>query len=1146
MLCSLETQDDLELPMRSNVRLKIIAIVAPIFPILIAFFVLSQSTHQQIETLRDWVDHTVEVTNQISGLLSDMQDAEISQLRFIITNDEPLLETYHSAIKKTELRLTNLFELTSDNPIQQQHLRRLNLLIQEKLVVLQQAIALTRTHHLQAAVDILSQKTGKVLMDDIRHTIVTMTNEEARLLVLRKSEFQKSTAHRYKIEAILIVGFILTCLVTILLLIRSLVAPLHALTKTAAALTRGDYSARVTRVSNDEFGSLAETFNQMAAAMQLRIKEIENKGNRLQAIIETSVEGIITINNHGIVETINSTAVEMFGYQEEEVIGQNIKMLMPEPYHSEHDGYLQNYRETGEKKIIGIGREVSGRRKDGSVFPMELAVSEVVTTDQQIFSGLVRDITERKNFEAALRSSETRYRSVIDAALDGIMTINECGIVASMNPAAERIFGYKKSEVIGCNIKMLMPEPYHSEHDGYLQNYRETGEKKIIGIGREVSGRRKDGSVFPMELAVSEIATDDKPIFMGLVRDITEMKQVEEMQSKFSAIIESSDDAIISKTLDGIITSWNTAAEKIFGYSAQEVIGHPMSIIIPPERLEEEPKILRQIASGGRIEHFETVRRTKAGKLIDISATLSPIKNKAGKIIGVSKIARDISERKKIDQMKNEFISTVSHELRTPLTSIRGSLGLISGGAVGELPAPAKAMLKIAGNNTERLLLLINDILDIQKIESGQMVFKFSGLMIMPFVKQSLIDNFAYAEQHHVKFVIVKELNDVQVYADKDRMMQVMANLLSNAAKFSPDNDTVEISVAYHNTDFLRISVTDHGPGIPVDFQPKLFDKFTQSDSSDTRQKGGTGLGLSITKVIVEKHGGYIGFVSHKDIGTTFFVDLPALMGDKLENNTMVDNLEKINTASVLIVEDDPDVAALIKIMLAQGGYDSDIAYDAGDARQKLQNKPGQYKAVTLDISLSGEDGISLLKSIRQEPNTNTVPVIIVSAKANESKRLLNGSAVGVVDWLQKPIDHPRLINIVKHIVDSKLLPRVLHVEDEADIHAVVSAMLNDHCDLSWAKTLAAGKELLESKKFDLVLLDIGLPDGSGLDLLKIIEHCVTPPKVVIFSANDVTEEFASKVSAVLIKSETDNLKLVEMIDAVLKKNNLNITADDK
>jgi two-component system sensor kinase FixL len=257
------------------------------------------------------------------------------------------------------------------------------------------------------------------------------------------------------------------------------------------------------------------------------VEESAEAVERLRSVVNHVLDGIVTIDHRGTVTTFNPAAERIFGFAASEVIGQNVKLLMPEPYHSQHDGYLASYLQTGEAKIIGIGREVVGRRKDGSTFPMDLAVSAFRLGDERFFTGIVRDITERKQAEAELREAEERIRSVVDHVIDGIITIDHRGLVTTFNPAAERIFGYASSEVTGKNVKLLMPEPYQSEHDGYLANYLRTGQAKIIGIGREVVGRRKDGSTFPMDLAVSEFRLGDHRYFTGIVRDISERKHAE-------------------------------------------------------------------------------------------------------------------------------------------------------------------------------------------------------------------------------------------------------------------------------------------------------------------------------------------------------------------------------------------------------------------------------------------------------------------------------------------------------------------------------------------------------------------------------------------------------------------------------------------
>lgn len=237
-------------------------------------------------------------------------------------------------------------------------------------------------------------------------------------------------------------------------------------------------------------------------------------------------------------------------------------------------------------------------------------------------------------------------------------------------------------------------------------------------------------------------------------------------------------------------------------------------------------------------------------------------------------IVRDITDRKNNERMKNEFVSTVSHELRTPLTSIRGALGLILGGVVGDISPKARAMVEIASKNSERLIRLINDILDIDKIESGKMIFDLQPVELMPLLNHVLDINRAYGQQFDITFTLESSIAGAWVYADSDRLIQALTNLLSNAAKFSPSGAQVRVSLARHG-EMLRIAIQDCGPGIPETFRERLFQKFAQADASDARQKGGTGLGLSITKAIVEKLGGEIDVMSAPEAGSIFFIDLP-------------------------------------------------------------------------------------------------------------------------------------------------------------------------------------------------------------------------------------------------------------------------------
>lgn len=346
-------------------------------------------------------------------------------------------------------------------------------------------------------------------------------------------------------------------------------------------------------------------------------------------------------------------------------------------------------------------------------------------------------------------------------------------------------------------------------------------------------------------------------------------------EKKQRAILESVPDGIITINEENIIQSFNPGAENIFQYTANEAIGNNIKILLPEELALDHFQHLESLkVMPHTISITEFIGKKKDGSQFPVELTLNPkiIEEK----IQFTGIVRDITERQKVDRLKSEFVSTVSHELRTPLTAIKGSLDIITKGLNLNLPEQATTMLDVANRNVERLLTLINDILDVSKLESGEINFVLEKIEIKPFIKNITEMNQEYAKKYNTTFKCINGDNNVSVNADRDRLEQVMSNLLSNAAKYSPENVPVEIFTTV-NDDIIRVNVKDYGPGIPEDFQDTLFEKFTQSDSGDTRQVGGTGLGLNISKMIIEKLGGRLGFETTAGKETTFYFELPVV-----------------------------------------------------------------------------------------------------------------------------------------------------------------------------------------------------------------------------------------------------------------------------
>jgi len=284
-----------------------------------------------------------------------------------------------------------------------------------------------------------------------------------------------------------------------------------------------------------------------------------NEESRLRAVVDTAVDGVILIDADGAILMFNPACERLFGYTAAEVMGRNVRLLTPAPYQAEHDGYLLNYRTTGQRKIIGVGREVTGLRKDGTTFPMDLSVGESEEDGAPIFVGIIRDLTERKRAESALNEQSARLQALIETAVDGVILIDAGGTVLMFNPACERLFGYMSDEVLGQNVKMLMPEPFRVEHDSYLSNYLRTRDAKVIGIGREAVGRRKDGTTFPMDLSIGEARQDGGSIFVGILHDLTSRKRTEEQLAQAQKM------EIVGQLSGGIAHDFNNLLTVILG-----------------------------------------------------------------------------------------------------------------------------------------------------------------------------------------------------------------------------------------------------------------------------------------------------------------------------------------------------------------------------------------------------------------------------------------------------------------------------------------------------------------------------------------------------------------------------------------------------
>ncbi len=595
--------------------------------------------------------------------------------------------------------------------------------------------------------------------------------------------------------------------------------------------------------------------------------------------------------------------------------------------------------------------------------------------------------------------------------------------------------------------------------------------------------------------------------------------ELRESEAHKTAILHSALDSIITTNYNGKIISFNLQTEKMFGQLSSELPLLHIDKLIPGLNYK-----LREILGKPPAE-FLGVSKDRGEFPVELTVSGMGDQNEELFVI----IIRDITERKKVETLKNEFVSVVSHELRTPLTSIRGSLGLLLGGVVGDFSEKAKKLLDIASNNCDRLLNLINDILDVEKIEAGKMSFKFEMVDITKVVKESIAVNQMYGEKFGVKIVLTESVSDVLVNVDANRLLQVMANLISNAVKFSPSGEVVKVTIRLANNR-VRVSVIDAGPGIPEEFQSRIFQKFSQADSTTTRKIGGTGLGLNITKAIIEKFDGTIGFVTKPNIGTTFYFDLVPYTSTDKKIEKIVDQT-RIKKKSILVCEDDEDQSMYLSTMLGAANFNVDVAPTVTAARSLLAQNT--YDALLLDLILPDQDGIAFIRELRADEKTKNTPIIVLSVIAQTGKAILNGDAFSVLDWLDKPIDFSKLLKDVQALsLKKKNVTRVLHVEDEEDTRNIVKTLLKDTAEVISAPTLREAKVKLVRDKYDLVILDLMLPDGNGSELLPLLAKTHTP--VLVFSAVELDREHAECVRDVLVKSETSHERLLTTIEKII------------
>ena len=650
------------------------------------------------------------------------------------------------------------------------------------------------------------------------------------------------------------------------------------------------------------------------------------------------------------------------------------------------------------------------------------------------------DLTGRHGAEIEAARQRQWLATALSSIGDAVITTDYEARVTFMNPTAERLTGWKLAEAQSrplLNVFNIVNEDTRNLVESPVSKAIRMG--AVVGLANHTVLIAKDGTERPIDDSAAPIR-DEAGKVLGVVmvfHDISERRSAERAQARLAEIVNSSEDAIVAKDLNGVITAWNRGAERLFGYTAQEAIGKSITIVIPPDRLDEETAVLERIRNGDRIDNFETIRQRRDGSPVEISLTVSPIRNRRGEVIGASKIARDITERRRFEaeiqahlineqslrmeaeaanRSKDLFLATLSHELRTPLNAIVGWVSILRADGCNE--EDLHEGLEVIDRNAKAQVRLIEDVLDVSRIVSGTLRLNITECDLASVINSAVDSVRPTADARRIRIEIRKDPSASPGTCDAVRLQQVVWNLLSNAIKFTPEGGSVTVELARERS-MARLTVSDTGQGISPAFLPHVFDRIRQADSTTRRRVGGLGLGLSIVKQLVEMHGGTVRADSPGEgHGATFTVLLPitaVLSSAADDGGSEVAHLTRtgepgdtatsvrLDDLRIVVVDDEPDARRVVSKVLSDAGAAVTAAGSAKEARQAIEKI--QPHLLISDIAMPDEDGYDLIGQVRAAGHTaQTLPAIALTAfahKADARKAQLAGYQV----HLSKPVD---------------------------------------------------------------------------------------------------------------------------------------------
>ncbi|HVY82514.1 MAG TPA: PAS domain S-box protein [Steroidobacteraceae bacterium] len=746
-------------------------------------------------------------------------------------------------------------------------------------------------------------------------------------------------------------------------------------------------------------------------------------------------EPIVLVSSDGTIDASNQSFAEQFGVAPEALVGRRLDALA-----AASASAIQEYlRACAASADVVQGSLILRQRADaiamqarGIAYPPQAAPSAsqvllrlVATRDERgaTAGATEHDARQWEQIEASLRRQSQILEVTLASIGDAVIVTDVQGRITFVNSVAATLTGWSAPEAQQrtlTEVFNIVSERTRAPLADPVAKVLQTG--RIVGLANHTLLIARDGRDIPIDDSAAPIRLPNGELF-GVVlvfRDITEQRRSEHARAWLAAIIECSDDAIISKTLAGSITSWNPGAVRLFGYAPEEIIGKPITTIVPPERLHEESEVLERLRRGERVEHFETVRLRKDGTRVDVSLSVSPVRDEHGEIVGASKIARDITERKRservlreADQRKDEFLATLAHELRNPLGAMRSAVEMLSDN--GHASAQRQTAAEILTRQMHQMKRLVDDLLDVSRIGAGRVELQPELIdlgALLRGVEASLRASF---ESAHQELSVRLPQDTLWVHGDRTRLVQIFANLLHNANKYTPEGGRITAHLAREGAEAV-IRIVDTGIGIPAGMEAQLFELFKQVERSRRRSNDGLGIGLALAKRLVDLHNGRIEAHSEgEDRGSEFTVRLPlAAPPAEAASGSAGESLSQDRAPRrILIADDNKDAATSLGMLLELMGHTTRVVHDGFEAVAAAEEL--RPEVVILDLGMPRMDGYEAARRIAAQPWANGVLLVALTGWGQPADRARAAEA-GFHEHLVKPVEPDELRGVLANM----------------------------------------------------------------------------------------------------------------------------------